>query len=190
MAKTEIEYKYKLKNADELVKFLDKTAKLKYVSRQVDTYYDSDATGYTKDLENGRRIDLWLRLREEGSRASVNFKDWSVGDNKGYCDEFESSIDAPADIKQIFERMGFTPATVVDKQRRAYEYKDTEIFVDRVKDLGDFIEIEYYGGGEDIAAAQKLLKNVLREIGAKVEPEEDHRGYPYHLIARKRAGKV
>jgi adenylate cyclase class 2 len=186
MSKIEIEYKYKLHNTKEVVKSLDEKAKLKYESHQIDTYYDSAATGYTRDLEKGRRIDLWLRVREEGDQASVNFKDWSISENDGFCTELESSIGEPGDVKGIFERMGFEPVAVVDKTRRAYKYKDVEISIDVVKELGDFIEIEYYGESDDTDMAQKMLKEILAEIDAKVEPDQDKRGYPYHMIERAR----
>ncbi|MDR3125645.1 MAG: class IV adenylate cyclase [Candidatus Nomurabacteria bacterium] len=188
MAKIEIESKYELKNTQKVVKFLDKNAKLKYESRQIDTYFDSPAVGYTTDLENGRRIDYWLRLREEDSQSSVNFKDWSISDNIGYCDEFESAVESATDVKTIFGRMGFKPVAVVDKTRRAYAYKDFEVSIDIVKELGDYIEIEYYGNSDDIKKVQSQIGQILTEIGAKTAPE-DHRGYPYHLIARSR-GKI
>lgn len=186
MAKIEIEYKYELKNAADVIKFLDKNAELKYESHQIDTYYDSGATGYTKDLENGRRIDLWLRVREENGKASVNFKDWGISGNTGYCDELESEISEPKDVKNIFGRMGFSPVAVVDKLRRAYKYGDAEISIDRVKSLGDFIELEYYGSGNDVEKAQSLLLEKLQQIGAAVADEADDRGYPYWLIERQR----
>jgi predicted adenylyl cyclase CyaB len=186
MAKIEIEYKYPLLNSDAVVKFLDKNAELKYQSHQIDTYYDSESVGYYKDLENGRRIDYWLRVREEGDKASINFKDWSISDNDGFCTELESAVAEPADVKGIVERMGFAPAAVVDKKRRAYAYKDVEIAVDTVADLGSFIEVEYYGESDDMKQAQKLLEQVLSEIGADLGAE-DKVGYPYHLIKKARA---
>jgi len=188
MAKIEIEYKYELENTDEVIKFLDKNAKLKYASHQIDTYYDSESVGYTEDLENGRRIDLWLRVREEGDRASINFKDWSISDNACYCEELESNVSDPKDVKGIFERMHFAPVIVVDKARRVYEFGDTEISIDQVKDLGDYIELEYYGKEKDVRRAQKSLKDRIGQIGAKVADQEDDKGYPYWLIERSRKG--
>ncbi|MDR1032938.1 MAG: class IV adenylate cyclase [Candidatus Nomurabacteria bacterium] len=185
MAKIEIEYKYPLKNPDAVVGFLDKKAKLKYESHQVDTYFDSETVGYSKDLENGRRIDQWLRVREEDGKASINFKDYGISDNDGYCTELESDIAEPADVKGIVERMGFLPAAVVDKKRRAYAYKGAEVAVDTVADLGSFIEVEYYGENEDIDQAKKLLEGILDEVGAKLG-DRDKVGYPYHLIKKSR----
>jgi adenylate cyclase class 2 len=186
MVKIEIESKYELKNAVQVVKFLDKNGKLKYQSHQVDTYFDSPAVGYTSDLENGRRIDLWLRVREENDKSSVNFKDWSISDGLGYCKELESAVENATDVKNIFKRMGFDSAAVVDKTRRAYKYKDFEVSIDIVKELGDYIEIEYYGDSSDLKKIQNQAEQILAEIGAKTAPNQDHRGYPYHLIARER----
>jgi adenylate cyclase class 2 len=187
MAKQEIEIKLPLLNARAVTKYLDEHAKFAYENHQIDTYYDSKQTGWTKHLDGQRPIDFWLRVREENDRASLNFKDYS-GNRRhdvSSCAEFESIVAAPADVKNILERAGFFVAAIVDKTRRAYRYRDYEIAIDKVKNLGDYIEIEYYGSADDVEKIKDGLNLALAEIGAKTGAQ-DLFGYPYLLMMKTR----
>ena len=79
---------------------------------------------------------------------------------------------------------GFEPFMVVDKLRRSYIYKNCEISIDTVKGLGDYIEIEYKGEGNDVKKVQDLLEDVLKEIGAYVG-KRDYKGYAHNLLELK-----
>ena len=63
-------------------------------------------------------------------------------------------------------------------------YKECEISIDEVQNLGNFIEIEYKGNNNNIDEIKKLLNKILAEIGAKVGPT-DNKGYAYNLITKK-----
>ena len=46
-------------------------------------------------------------------------------------------------LEKILNVLDFKTVVVVDKLRRAYKYKEYEIAIDKVKGLGDFVELEY-----------------------------------------------
>ena len=79
---------------------------------------------------------------------------------------------------------GFVPLIVIEKIRKNFMYRDCEISIDEVRNLGNFIEIEYKGTNDNIEDVMKLLNNILIEIGAKVGPS-DHKGYVYHLLKKQ-----
>jgi predicted adenylyl cyclase CyaB len=186
MSKQEIEIGFSLKNIEAVQKFLDKHGEFSYENNQIDTYFDSDATGWTKNVGADTPINFWLRVRQEGDTASINFKDFSSSRRADIasCVEFESIVNKPEDIKQILERLNFTPVIVVNKIRRAYRLRDIEIALDKVKDLGDYIEVEYYGELTDEDEIKKLLNSVIAEIGADVD-EPHGLGYPHMLLLKK-----
>ncbi|MCL2451877.1 class IV adenylate cyclase [Candidatus Saccharibacteria bacterium] len=187
MTKQELEICLPLKNIGIVRKFLDKNAEFSYENHQVDTYFDSKTTAWTKKVDGKNPVDFWLRIREEGDVASINFKDFSRSHRSDIasCTEFESIVSKPSDAKKILGCLGFAPAVVVDKVRRAYKFHDVEIALDRVMDLGDYIEIEYYGDKSDVDEIRQLLNLRLLEINAETG-EYDEFGYPYLMLMKKR----
>jgi predicted adenylyl cyclase CyaB len=187
MSKQEVEICFPLKNVAAVRTFLDKNAKFSYENRQIDTYYDSAATGWTKSVDSQNPIYFWLRVREEGDVASINFKDFSRDHRTDVasCAEFESVVQNPHDVKQILEQLSFTPVVTVDKTRRAYKFRDAEIVLDNIVGLGDNIEIEYYGDQSDVDEIRGYLHAILTEIGAEIG-EKDTLGYPHRLLMKQR----
>ncbi|MBB1548629.1 MAG: hypothetical protein HG450_001290, partial [Clostridiales bacterium] len=64
-------------------------------------------------------------------------------------------------------------------------YEEYEISIDTVKNLGDYIEIEYKGNeNSNISDIIKNLNIILEKINADIG-EEDHGGYGFKLIKQK-----
>lgn len=62
-------------------------------------------------------------------------------------------------------------------------YKDCGISIDKVKALGDYIEIEYKGESDNVEKIRSVLNAVLKEISAEVGPA-DHKGYAYNILRK------
>ncbi len=60
-----------------------------------------------------------------------------------YCDEYETPVEDLKTLEKILTTLDFRIITVVDKVRTTWKYKDYEIAIDAVNDLGNFVEIEY-----------------------------------------------
>ena len=120
---------------------------------------------------------------------SFNYKHWlpEGAEIRTYCEEKEYIINSKEDFRSILHKLGFSgdfePIIIVDKHRTSFLYKDCEIEIDKIKNLGTFIEIEYKGKNENITEVQKFLNNILKEISAKVGPA-DHKGHAYHLFRK------
>ncbi len=143
MKDIEIEIKVQIKNSNKLVKFLQKEAKLQYQTHQIDEYYTPEHRNFIAV----RPTPEWLRLRNSDNKYSVNYKRWHYDDRgkSNYCDEYETQVADLDQFKKIFSAIDIKPLVVVDKIRKSYKYKNYEISLDSVKNLGEFIEVEFKG---------------------------------------------
>ena len=190
MKETEIELQTKIEHTTPLLEFLEKEAHFESENHLRDEYF----TPAHRDFLETRPIEEWFRLRDSDGKCSVNYKRWHF-DKEGrglYADEYETKIENIDIMRKILESLNFKFIVVVDKKRKIWKYKDYEISMDSVKNLGDFVEIEYYGErhhddhkeiiGEMIAFLKNLGCGTL---------EINHSGYPALLLGRgERIDKV
>lgn len=177
----EIEIKVRIENVQTLLDFLDKNGQFQGEHHQVDEYF----TPAHKDYVSVRPVDEWLRLREQDGKFSINYKLWHRDENGKslYCDEVETSVGSTDQMRKIFTALECRSLIVVDKIRKAWIYNDYEVAVDSVKNLGDFVEIEYMG--KDEAADPKEITSQMLEFLHSLNCgtiKEDNVGYPYLLL--------
>jgi predicted adenylyl cyclase CyaB len=164
MKNVEVEIQVEIENVKPLVDLMENKAKFLYEDHQIDQYYMPAHRDFTK-LDP---MNEWLRLRDSNGKYSITYKNWQRNKDKKshHCDEYETTIGDIDQLKKILEVLNFSTVVIVDKQRKAYLYKDWEIALDKVKDLGDFIEIEYKGkkirSSEEIVAE---MKDFLKALG-------------------------
>lgn len=179
----EIEIKFPLQNANDVVGFLNKKAKAGLQNiYQKDTYYSPshrNFIGYKYPYE-------WLRLRESAKGASLDYKHFHPENVRktDYCDEFQTGISNAETLKKILLSLNFKEVIVVEKTRNIWYYKDAEIAIDDVSDLGSFIELELTKKPASSKEGKEYLYNILKELNAKVG-EEDLSGYPYRILEKK-----
>lgn len=184
MKNIEIEIQVNIENSKKLIDFLKKNARFKSEKHQTDDYF-SPAHGNFLDV---RPVRKWLRLRDSDGSYSINYKNWYF-DEKGkshHCDEFETKIEDLNQVKRILTALNFKPIVRVDKSRKIWIYKDYEVSIDQVKELGDFVEIEYIGKDEK-ANPEKITEqmiNFLKEIGCG-KIKRNYVGYPFQLLFPK-----
>ncbi len=179
---TEVELTFELKNRDELASRLDEIAMAeKREEYQKDTYYSP----VHRNFLAAHPISEWLRIRESDKGGSINYKDWhNLNDPKAVsCDEYETTVTDADALKEILRRLNFRELVVVEKRRSTWKYKDVEIALDQVTDLGDSIELEAKGDFESIAAAKTHLETIAGELDAELGPQ-DFKGYPHRLLER------
>ena len=179
---TEIEVKFSLKNVGQVVSFLNKSAEKKVEKVvQVDTYF----TPVHKNFLEPDYPFQWLRVRESDKNIILNYKHFYPENKKdtNYCDEFEVSMNSLI-IKKILECLDFKKLIEVKKERTSWIYKNVEISIDKIEELGSFIELEITTHFEDPKVAKEYLYKLTKEIGAKVG-EEDYRGYPFMLLEKQ-----
>lgn len=184
----EVELKFPLENYEELKKQLNSIAKPeKQNDYQKDTYYIPPHRNFIRE----KPISEWLRIRETKNKHSINYKNWHYKDGQetNSCDEFETNIEDIDSLKKIFENLDIKEIIVVEKTRNTWVFKDVEIAIDKVTELGNFIELEAKGNFADIEDAKKHLYKILDELNAKVG-EQDFKGYPYNILEKKGLLKI
>ena len=181
----EVEIQVKIENGQKLINFLEKNAEFKKESRQIDEYFHPIHRNFVKI----RPIKEWLRLRNSDGRCSINYKNWYYnknGKSLSYCDECETFIEDANQFKEILGALNFQLLIKVDKQRKTWVYKEYEIAVDKVKGLGNFVEIEYVGKNKNIEPKKILAEMIsfLKNINCG-KIERNYLGYPWQLLFPK-----
>ena len=181
MDNIEIEIQVKIENSKPLLEFLKKNAEFKAEKNQIDEYFSPAHRNFLKT----RPIDEWLRLRSADGIYSINYKNWHSDKNgkSNYCDEYETKVEDLDKIKKIFDAINFKSIVTVNKMRKIWIYENYEIAIDSVKDLGNFVEIEYIGKNEKVDPKKIIeemvgfLKNL--KLG---KIERNYVGYPFMLL--------
>ena len=181
MKDTEIEIQVKIENINNLLDFLKENGVFMFENRQLDEYF----VPIHRDFTKVRPLKEWLRLRDSNGKYSINYKNWYFDENgKSYkCDECESRVENIDSLRKIFQVLNFRSIAIVEKLRKVWNYKDYEIAVDSVKDLGDFVEIEFKGDDErrDPKEITKEMINFLKGIGCG-KIQRNYVGYPFQLL--------
>lgn len=183
MKEIEIELQAKVEHIKPFLDFLEKEAEFESENHQLDEYF----TPAHRDFLEQQPIEEWFRLRDSNGKFSVNYKRWHF-DKEGrglYADEHETKVENIEAMRKILESLNFKSVVVVDKERKIWKYKDYEISIDSVKNLGDFVEIEYYGERTH-NDHEKILEEMvafLKNLGCGTL-EVNHSGYPALLLGR------
>ncbi|MFH1332524.1 MAG: class IV adenylate cyclase [archaeon] len=160
-----------------------KTASFIDKSTQIDHYYvpaHRNFVGVKYPFE-------WLRVGVRGGKTIVNYKHFYPENEEKFthCDEFSTEIENGEQLTKIMLALNFKKIVTVEKTREAYLYDNIfEVALDKVKDLGFFVEIEAkkdLGGVwatryEISALACKFMLNPSKA---------DLRGYPYLMMAQQ-----
>ncbi len=126
--------------------------------RQIDVYFN---------VPEGR---LKLREVEDNNKAELIYyeRENTAGPKKG--DVFILKVQEAEVFKNLLERLLKTSA-IVEKVREIYQYKETQIHLDRVKKLGNFVELERKtpAVSQAIRKNQQTLKTLMEKLGIETE---------------------
>ena len=184
MGDTEIEIQVKVDNTKSLARFLNKNARFIEEEKQADEYFTPPHRDFTKV----RPVSEWLRLRKTTNSNSITYKNWHR-DKTGkshHCDEYETTIGNVKPINKILSTLNFNSLVIVNKSRRTWRYKNYEISLDKIKGLGDFVEIDYKGkrGRVNPRKITDEMIAFLKEHGVG-KVKRNFQGYPFQLMFPK-----
>jgi len=181
---TEIEIKVKVDDAAPIIALMEREGRYEGEVKQADEYF----TPAHKDYVSVFPVTEWLRLRDEGGKFSINYKNYHLdGEGRGlYCDEVETRIDAIDKMETIFKALDFRPLVKVEKLRRKWIYKDYEIAIDSVTGLGSFVEIEFNGRSTDPKRTTSEMVEFLRGLNVG-KIQRNYQGYPFILLFPEKA---
>ncbi len=152
-------------------------------SSQKDTYYTPAHRNFVAE----KYPFEWLSIRERGDKKILNYKHFypERAEVNTHCDEHETEIKDKEQIEKILKALDFKELIIVKKERSTYEQDDYEIALDKVDELGCFIEIESVKHKETIEKTRQALFNYAKTLGLGNE-EADKRGYPYLILKKKK----
>ena len=181
MKSIEIEIQVQVEKIKPLEKFLKDNAKFVGEFHQIDEYF----TPAHRNFIAQKPTDEWLRLRNANGKFYINYKNWHHGkDGKtNHCDEHETEVKEIDKMQYIFEAIDIKPLIIVDKTRLIYNHKKYEIALDKIKGLGNFVEIEYKGKamGEDAARIAGEMVDFLKSLKlGKIT--RNYNGYPFMML--------
>ncbi len=117
--------------------------------------------------------DFILRLREEGDRSILTWK--SFTDVRGAWLEHETGILDPLAMERIILGSGFELALELHKERTKGQLGEFELCLDKVKELGDFLEVALES--ERKVEPRERIRTFMGNLGISPDIMES-RGYP------------
>jgi adenylate cyclase class 2 len=181
----EIEIKVKIDESD-YTNVKNKLAQIAHfvsVSSNIDTYFSPKENNYLLEKFPYK----WLSIRQRNKTISLNYKHFHPegAEKHTHCDEFETQIMNADAIKSILNELGFIEIVTVDKVREKYIFEDKyEIALDRVVNLGTYIEIEALKNLGDFEKIKSEMFQFLSVLGVN-KYTIDHRGYPFQILKSK-----
>ncbi|KKQ07013.1 MAG: Adenylyl cyclase CyaB [Parcubacteria group bacterium GW2011_GWB1_36_5] len=151
----EVEVKAHLRNRENVIKKLKSFGcKFGKELHQIDTIFAPKGTPYPLlPLETPV-----LRVRKSNDKYFFTLKIPQTGHQD--CIEREMEIKNGEMMIEIFKLMKWDNLPTVDKKRIKTRYKDMEIVLDKVKGLGEFIEVEKIVKHKD----HEVRKNIQKEL--------------------------
>jgi adenylate cyclase class 2 len=114
------------------------------------------------DIRQGHPV---LRIRRSGDKCMLTLKKNVSTDHELLKLEEEVVVSDGYRTAEILKHMGYRLILQLQKERCEARYKDMTICLDRVKDLGDFIEVEKLTDTEDMVAVRAGLVDFLHACG-------------------------
>ena len=176
----EIEIQVNVEKSEKLLNFLQKNAEFKYETHQKDEYFTPAHKNYLEQ----RPVKEWLRLRGSDGKYFITYKNWHYLENgeSTHADEYETEVKDLETLRKIFSALDCKRLITVNKHRKVWRYKDYEIAVDKIKGLGDFVEVEYYG--KEFLDPKRINKEMLEFLKGLDcgEIKMNFVGYPFLLL--------
>lgn len=130
---------------------------------QRDIYFNGEHTDF-------RESDEALRIREipigDDFKNVLTYKGPKLNTESKTRKEVEVEIENKEKMTEILISLGYKPSAIVNKVRRIFKYEDYIITVDKLKELGYYMEIEYITNNtEDIDYIQKKIFTIFDKLG-------------------------
>ncbi len=156
----EIELRAKISNEkllDEKLKQLPGILEKKSGERQVDLYFKHEG-------EENEKMVIRIRKNYENNEATLTLKSKSRHDDIAWQD-FDTPIVDPDRLEELLLNSGYIYFCLIDKIRQSFSYKEFEINIDNIRDLGLFIEIEKNGTENEVEVIRKQIMDLLALLG-------------------------
>ncbi len=145
-----------------------------------DYYFDNLNKSFLFDSPQGYKDALeFLRLRVTDKNSVLCYKKRNVDKDGKTLDvqEVETIVADSSKVMEILKSIGFIQKACIKKTRQIYLVENIfEIVIDKVEDLGVFVEIELVNDIQDVSVGMSNIYDLLRKIEIK-EFKSFDRGY-------------
>lgn len=177
----EIEIQAIIKNPEEVEEKLKKIGNFVKTRKQIDKYFVPPQ----RDFFTKEPPIEYLRVRYEEDKNHLNYSFLHFGEN-GWLratDEYETLIDKPEIVEEVFKKIGLILKVTVVKIRKYFDCDSFEVTIDQVEGLGDFMEVEAKKDFGGIDKTRKACSDFLNSLDIKYEVKADM-GYPRMLYKK------
>ena len=149
-------------------------SKFKYTNTKkvIDEYfYDPKRDNLKPDSNN--RLKECLRIRRCNNECLITYKDDVFdGDKWLYSNEYETKVDSYEMIIKILEKIGMKKLVDVENEKKIYNELEYEISLEKVTNLGLFLEVEYCTNEDiDIKKKKDEIQNFINSLNLSVSSE-------------------
>jgi predicted adenylyl cyclase CyaB len=171
----ELEIKYKVEDFP-IEKIGELGFKRKKENHQVDIYY------IVNKIINGKRT--YWRTRKDVLKKEYSFDLHQIESEFATAEKEVKLIDEKSfiDINNMLSIMGFHIICEIDKQRTVFEKNNILVVLDRVKHLGNYVEIEIIG--EDTQGNRDVLFDIAKKLSLNDSDRVSKKGYPDLFIEK------
>lgn len=173
--KIEVEIRIFLKNRKKIEdKLKSFNAKVVYATHLIDYWFCPKSAKNYKEASTDK-TGFALRIRESkdiysGKKAaSLECKTLVDGKDHAHCHEHEIDLTDILTTRRILADIGLKEFLVIDKQRVIYEYKGAKLCFDKIKNLGDGLEVEIMSNSNNIAKSREKAISLALDLGIKKE---------------------
>lgn len=173
--KIEVELRILLKNRKAIEeKIKNQSAKLIYYTHLIDHWYcPQNVKNYKEACTDN--IGYALRIREAKDEytgrhiCSLECKTLCNGINHAFCNESEIDINDIEQAQNILKAIGLKEFLTIDKERTIYKKEEVKYCFDKIKGLGEGLELEIMTNKKNIKKAHQKMKKKASELGIKKE---------------------
>lgn len=181
MKNVEVEIQVIIKDPEKIEVRLNEVGKFVKSRKQTDKYFVLPQRDFfAKDMP-----DEYLRVRYEDERNHLNYSYLHFGDD-GWLratDEYETLVDKPEIVEEVFRKIGLIPKVIVKKTRKYFDCGDFEVTLDQIKNLGDFMEVEAKKDFGGVNKTRKACSDFLNSLNVEYEIKKEM-GYPRMLYKK------
>jgi adenylate cyclase class 2 len=181
MKNVEVEIQVIIKDPEKIEVRLNEVGKFIKSNKQTDKYFVLPQRDFfAKDMP-----DEYLRVRYEDERNHLNYSYLHFGDD-GWLratDEYETLVDKPEVVEEVFSKIGLIPKVTVKKTRKYFDCGDFEVTLDQIEDLGDFMEVEAKKDFGGVNKTRKACSDFLDSLNVEYEIKKEM-GYPRMLYKK------
>ena len=166
----EVELKFPIQMPKTLESVRDRFVAIGAEAHQVNVQSDE----YLNDpLRDFAKQDKALRIRSNDGRYSMTFKGPNLDSVAKIRQEIEMPLESAAcadQLKQAFAGIGFVSVAKISKRRETmtifWQNETVEICLDRVDEVGSFVEVELViQDDDDVESAKQTLSSLAAQVG-------------------------